>query len=51
MGLERVFGNGRGCDLNAALLRKESRLIFDTNSLSPNGLNAFFYLQVSYEPG
>lgn len=40
VGLERVFGNGRGGDLGIVLLQKESRWIFDTNSLSPNGLNA-----------
>lgn len=40
VGLERVLGNGRGGDIGIALLRKESRWIFETNSLYPDGLNA-----------
>lgn len=39
-GLERAHGNGRGGDIVPHLLRRESRWIYEANSLTPHGLNA-----------
>lgn len=41
-GLERVYGNGRVGDITPQLLHKESRWIYEMNTLAPHGLNAEF---------